>query len=385
VVIDRRIFKYFDWTLLISIFSICIAGLIVLYSAGYGDEASRSFSWLPLKTFSPSFLKQCIYWLGGSVVLIVAMSIPLNFFYKLSYPSYFVILFFLLAVLVVGTSSHGATRWFDFGLFKFQPSELMKLATILVMAHYLSVHSPHNGGYNLKQLFMPGALVFLPMALIMLEPDLGTALVVGAIGLGMLFFVGIKFWTLFVLGGVGLGALVIGWNFVLKDYQKGRVLTLFNPDGDPLGAGYHIIQSKIAVGSGEMFGKGMLQGTQSQLEFLPEHTTDFIFSVLAEEFGFIGCLVVLCMFFFILYRMLRIARESKELFSSLLVVGITIMIAFHVVVNVGMVIGILPVVGIPLPLFSYGGTALITNLFLIGVVFGVNIRHGRLTRGNEYR
>ncbi|MGI6525471.1 MAG: rod shape-determining protein RodA [Bdellovibrionota bacterium] len=378
MVIDRRFFYHFDWALFICIMLICVCGLTVLYSAGFNEDVSETLGWLPIETYSKPFLKQIFFWLIGLLIMLAAVSIPPKFLYKIAYPSYIVVLLLLVAVLLVGTWSHGARRWFDLEFAHFQPSELMKLSLILTMSRYLSKNLPEEGGYGLKQLFLPTLFTLIPMALIMAQPDLGTALVIAAIGFGMLLFVGIKLRTLILVGGVGIISVFPIWNFLLKEYQKRRVMTLIDPDADPLGSGYHIIQSKIAVGSGGLFGKGMLQGTQSQLEFLPEHTTDFIFSVLAEEWGFVGCLVVLTLFFFMLYRMLRIARHSKDLFSGLLVVGITILIAFHLFVNVGMVVGILPVVGIPLPLFSYGGSALLTNLFLLGLVFGVNIRKGHL-------
>lgn len=212
------------------------------------------------------------------------------------------------------------------------------------------------------------------MVLILVQPDLGTALSVGAIGFCMLLFVGIERKTLITLGIAGLGMAASGWIWLLRPYQRDRILTLFNPEGDPQGKGWQIIQSKIAVGSGELFGKGFLNGSQTQLEFLPERTTDFIFCVLAEEWGFLGSLIILTLYAIFLIVMLRSALKIKELYSSLVVVGIVSMLFFHVIVNLGMVVGFLPIVGIPLPFFSYGGSSLLTSLFCLGIVLGLTMR-----------
>ena len=374
MVIDRQRWENFDWCLFAILALIGIAGLVVLYSAGYSDEGPIDVVGGLLSTNSMPFFKQLTFWLFGLLVMLATMCIPTKFLHKISYVSYILVISLLIAVLIFGTYSHGAKRWFDFNILRFQPSELMKLVLILVMARFLSSNLPEEGGYGFKQLIAPAFLVLLPMGLIIEQPDLGTSLVVAAIGFGMLLFVGIKIKALLVIGSLGIGSVVMGWLFVFKEYQKRRVMTLFDQSADELGSGYHIIQSEIAVGSGSLFGRGMLQGTQSQLEFLPEHTTDFIFSVLAEEWGFVGCLIVLTLFLFLLCRMLHIARHCKDLFSALVVVGITILLAFHVFVNIGMVIGILPVVGIPLPFFSYGGSSLLTGMFLLGLVLSIGMQ-----------
>jgi rod shape determining protein RodA len=222
-------------------------------------------------------------------------------------------------------------------------------------------------------MILPFLIFLIPMGLIMKQPDLGTALSIGAIGFSMVLFSGVNVRSLLLLIGIGLSALYPAW-LNLHDYQKRRLLVLVDPEADPLGSGYHILQSKIAVGSGQLFGKGFLQGTQTQLQFLPEHSTDFIFSVLAEEWGFIGCLFVLALYLLLLYKLSRVVTKCRDSFSMFLVVGMIAYIYCHVMINIGMVIGLLPVVGIPLPLFSYGGSSLLSNMMAIGIALGVSVR-----------
>jgi rod shape determining protein RodA len=252
----------------------------------------------------------------------------------------------------------------------------VKLFTVLALARYLSKRPPKGGGYRLGNLVEPGLLFLVPMIFIIRQPDLGTALVVGAAGGMMLLFVGIYWKHLLIMIVVAVTAAIPAWGH-LHDYQKNRVRSLLDPDLDPRGTGYHIAQSKIAVGSGGLTGKGFMQGTQSQLEFLPEHTTDFIFSVLAEEWGFVGCATVLVAYLLFIGMLLRVANRSKDPFSTLLVFGVSSVIFFHAMVNMGMVVGILPVVGIPLPLFSYGGSSMLSTMFSVGLVMGVSIRRFR--------
>jgi rod shape determining protein RodA len=250
----------------------------------------------------------------------------------------------------------------------------MKLGLIVVMARVLSKAPPKDSVcYGWKELIVPALWIVGPMALIMQQPDLGTALSLCIVGVGQILFVGVR---PRVLMGVVLAFCVLAypaWNS-LHQYQQRRIMVLLNPEADPQGSGYHITQSKIAVGSGELFGKGFRKGTQTQLEFLPEHTTDFVFSVLAEEWGFVGCSLLIGLYFCLIAQMLRVAHRSRDLFSCLLVIGITTQIFAHLVINVGMVIGLMPVVGIPLPLVSYGGSALLSLLFGLGIVQGVSMR-----------
>lgn len=380
--IDRRIFLHIDWVLLGLSFLIPALGLIVLYSAGFDPDSESVLStWLPFIFQSPTCAKQAAFLVIGFFVMIVGLSIPTQVFHRYAYLVYFLGVLLLACVATFGTIVNGSRRWLDFGGLNLQPSELMKMGIIFSLARTLSRAPPRNhSGYSLSELLTPLLLLALPMFFIIKQPDLGTGLSLCLVGLSMILFVGIRPKTLLIVTGIFLSLLYPSWH-MLHDYQQRRILVLLNPEIDPSGSGYHINQSKIAVGSGELFGKGFLQGTQSQLEFLPEHTTDFIFSVLAEEWGFFGSIAVLTCYFLLLLTMLKIAYKSKDLFSCLLVIGITSQIFIHVVINTGMVMGILPVVGIPLPLFSYGGSALVSLMFGLGVVQGVSMRRSIFSKG----
>ncbi|WP_018949824.1 rod shape-determining protein RodA [Thioalkalivibrio sp. ALMg11] len=273
----------------------------------------------------------------------------------------------LLAVMWVGDVGKGAQRWLDLGFMRFQPSEIMKLAVPMMVAWYLS---QRNGRPRFQDLVVTAALILAPVYLIMQQPDLGTSMLVGAAGFLVIFLAGLG-WRWFVgLGVTAAAAIPILWSQML-DYQRQRVLTLFNPESDPLGAGYHIIQSKIAIGSGGLYGKGWLNGTQSQLEFLPERSTDFIFAVYAEEFGFIGVALLLLLYFAIVARGLWIAALAQDRYARLLGGSISLTFAVYMVVNIGMVTGLLPVVGVPLPLVSYGGTSLVTLMVAFGILMSI--------------
>lgn len=375
MLLDRRLLKYFDHALLGLTLLIPCLGLIVLYSAGLDlDGPQPAFSWLPFEFSSPAFARQILFMSVGLGLMLVAALIPTQFLLRYSYPIYGVVLALLAIVLAMGSIAKGAQRWIDLGPISFQPSEMMKPALIFAMARYLSRHPPASGGYGFMQLIVPFLIFGVPMLLIIAQPDLGTALAIGAVGMAMVLFMGIRIKSLLLMALSLVAAALPAWQFVLHDYQKRRVMVLFNPDADPLGSGYHIIQSKIAVGSGGLFGKGFLHGTQTQLEFLPEHTTDFIFSVLGEEWGFMGSALVVMLYGVLVYRMLRIVSRSNDLFAGLLAFGVSAQIFFNAAINIGMVIGLLPVVGLPLPLFSYGGTSLLSSMFAIGMVLGVGMR-----------
>jgi rod shape determining protein RodA len=374
VAVSRKYFQYTDWVLVAVGLLIPLLGLVVLYSAGYDpDSKGLSFSWLPWTIRSAAFVKQAIFLAIGIVVMLIALLVPTAVYEKFGYSLYGVTVAVLGGVLLFGTVVNGARRWFSLGLVNFQPGELAKIAVIFCLAKYISKYPPGPRGYTLTQLVIPAGIIVVPMLLIMKQPDLGTALVVGAIGVGMLLSMGITRKAILSIVIPALLAIYPAWH-VLHDYQKRRILVLVDPDSDPLGSGYHITQSKIAVGSGAFWGKGYLQGTQSQLEFLPEHTTDFIFSVVGEEWGFVGALIVLGLFLFLIYRVLRVVSRTRDLFSALVGFGVATMFCFHSVVNIGMVLGIFPVVGIPLPLFSYGGSAVLINLACLGVVLGIHMR-----------
>ncbi len=379
--IDRRAIAFFDWPLFAAAVIIPLLGLIVLYSAAHDPDATQPvFGVIPLFVPSPAFIKQILFLFFGVLMAVSAMLVTTQKLARYAYVFYGFCLLLLIAVLLFGIVIKGSRRWIDFGHVHFQPSELAKMGVILALARYLSLNRAPSGGYGIKGLLLPAIIFLVPMGLILKQPDLGTALAVGTIGFSMVLFAGIRFRSLLALILAGVILVVPAWQH-LHDYQKRRLMVLLDPEADPLGSGYHIIQSKIAVGSGEIFGKGFLEGTQTQLQFLPEHSTDFIFSVLAEEWGFIGCITILLLYLFLLYRMCRVIAKTRDTFSTFLVVGLTAYIYCHFAINIGMVIGLLPVVGIPLPLFSYGGSAMLANMLAIGLILGVSLRRRLYTRG----
>jgi rod shape determining protein RodA len=365
----------FDWSLFLFTLVIPLIGLLVLYSAGYDPDSSfELLGWFKLDIHSAAFAKQALYLLAGLLAMVIGMSIPTGWFSRYSVVLYGVGVCLLVMVAGFGVVVNGSRRWLDLGVFKVQPAELMKLGLLITMARILAKYPPKDGRlYGLWQLVVPACLIAIPMALIMQQPDLGTALSLGIVGAGQILFVGVRPKVLLAIVLTFCVLAYPAWN-ALHPYQKRRVMVLLDPEADPQGSGYHITQSKIAVGSGELFGKGFQRGTQTQLEFLPEHTTDFVFSVLAEEWGFVGCTTVIGLFFCLIALMLRVAFRARDTFSCLVVIGITTQIFAHIVINIGMVIGLMPVVGIPLPLVSYGGSSILSLLFSLGIVQGVNMR-----------
>lgn len=370
-----------DVVLLSLSVAIPILGLVVLYSAGFDPNYRRVvLSWPHVVVNSPAFFKQSLFFLSSLLVGVVVVCIPIKWWFKCSPIFYALGILLLVAVGVRGSLVNGSRRWIQLGGVNIQPAEFVKMCVIFVMARYLAGVRWKETGAGILELIVPAILLALPMALILKQPDLGTAISVGVVGAGMVWFMGVRTRTLAVLVCSALLAMGPLW-YRLHPYQRNRILALVYPDSDPQGTGYHIKQSKIAIGSGELLGKGYLNGTQSQLEFLPEHTTDFVFSVLAEEWGFIGCSVVLGLYLLLLYRLLHVASKCDNLFAQLLVFGVASSLFFHIFVNVGMVIGILPVVGIPLPLFSYGGSSFMVTMFSLGVVLRVSLEVSR----REYR
>ncbi|MBW6510525.1 MAG: rod shape-determining protein RodA [Desulfuromonadaceae bacterium] len=358
---DRRLLTNFDWVLILIVLLLATAGVVNLYSATSNGAVHSAF-----------YLKQ-LTWIGGG--LVVALGVSLFDYRHLQYAGFYlygVNLLLLLFVLVAGEARMGATRWIRLGFMNLQPSELMKIVIIIALAYYLSERSSLFG-FSLLELTIPLALIGVPVVMIMKQPDLGTALMVVFIGGTMGMFAGIKKPALIFLGGSG-GLLAVGGWFLLHAYQKRRIMTFLNPELDPLGAGYHIIQSKIAVGSGSLWGRGYMHGTQSQLSFLPERHTDFAFSVFAEEWGFSGSFLLLVLYLLLILWGIYIARVAADPFGMFLAVGVTAMLFWHIVVNLAMVIGLLPVVGVPLPLFSYGGTSMLTTMLGVGVLLNVSIR-----------
>ena len=261
----------------------------------------------------------------------------------------------------------GAQRWINLYFFSLQPSEIMKIALVLALARYYSLLSFLEISGNLRVHIVPFLLTAVPALIILKQPDLGTALLLFGCGVGMIFTSGFPIRLFLKFIGVGIALCPIGW-FFIRDYQRNRLLTFFNPESDPHGIGYHVLQSKIAIGSGKIFGKGFLQGTQSRLYFLPEKNTDFIFTTIAEEVGFLGCLVIISLFLALIYNFFSAAKDSKTTFSRMLCSGLGIMLFLHVIINISMVMGLAPVVGIPLPFLSYGGSSMLTFLISCGLI-----------------
>ncbi len=291
---------------------------------------------------------------------------------RLAYPVYFFTVALLIWVLIVGKVMSGSQRWLSLGPISFQPSELAKIAIVLVLAKFFSERGG-NREYRLRDLWLPFVLTAIPCFLILKEPDLGTALFLGMISISVVLIAKVYWKSLVIFVGSFFLATPLIW-FGLKEYQQRRVLSFLSPDMDPLGAGYHVNQSKIAIGSGQFWGKGFLKGTQTRLHFLPEQHTDFAFSVLAEEWGLVGSAVLLLIYLFIILWGLNIAKSSKDRFGSIVAVGIVTIVFWQVVINVGMVTGLLPVVGIPLLLFSYGGSSLISTMAAMGILMNISMR-----------
>ena len=343
-----------DPVLLSLIIILALFGSMVLYSASGSDHAS--------------VIRQMTRILVALMLMVAIANVPLRTLRKISIWLYLGGVGLLVAVMFFGEVGKGAQRWLDLGLIRFQPSEILKLAVPMIVATYLADRGLPVG---LKELVLSSVLVAIPVVLIARQPDLGTAILVGSAGFFVLFLAGVR-WRLMIGLGVLLSLMApLIWKFTLLDYQRERILTLLNPESDPLGSGYHIIQSKIAIGSGGIYGKGWLNGTQSQLDFIPERSTDFIFSVFGEEFGFFGCIVLILIYLAIIFRGLYIAAHSTENFGRLLAGALSLTFFVYLFVNTGMVAGLLPVVGVPLPLISYGGTSMVTLMMGFGLIMSV--------------
>ena len=345
---------HIDSVLLTLILAVAIFGFFVLYSAG---------------NQSTGLITRQAIRLGIALgVMFVVAQIPPKFI-RIWSPFLFIVgLGMLVAVVYVGDVGKGAKRWLDLGFMRFQPSELMKLAVPMMIAWYLHFRAlPAKFSVNVVAV----TLIAIPTALISIQPDLGTALLIAASGIFIVLLAGLSLRLILFSTCIGLIAAPIYWFTLMKEYQKTRVLTLLNPENDPLGSGYHIIQSKIAIGSGGIFGKGWLNGTQGQLEFLPERTTDFIFAVLGEEFGLMGLLILLFVYALIIIRGLVIASQANDTYERLLAGSISLTFFVYVFVNTGMVTGLLPVVGVPLPLISYGGTSMVTLMAGFGILMSI--------------
>lgn len=361
--IDRRLFTNIDWILVGLVVTACLLGIMNIYSAS-----------TPYKIIGTAYYVKQFYWmLVGMIISLAVCSLDYHILEDLSYWFYGFLLLLLVAVLVVGRRSMGATRWLHLGFFNVQPSELMKLVIIVTFARFFN-NFQAVGGLTVKEVLIPLGLLAVPAALIMKQPDLGTATLVMLIALSMIMYVGLRWSAVITFVCVTIPMVWFSWSFLLRPYQKNRVLDFLDPERSRLGSGYHIIQSKIAVGSGGLTGKGFVKGTQAQLRFLPEQHTDFAFSVFAEEWGFIGCLVLILIYLLLVLWGLNIARRCNDRFGGLLAVGVTAMLFWHIVINMGMVIGLFPVVGVPLPFFSYGGTSMITSMVGIGLLQNISMR-----------
>jgi rod shape determining protein RodA len=362
--IDRRLIHNFDWGLLAVVLMLGGIGLATVYSAVTADPPP-----VPHKLL---FFKQLIWFGLGLVVMTAAFSFNYRLLERWAHPVYIACVLMLLGVVVFGKLAGGSRRWLALGPIHLQPSELIKIAVVLVLAKYYAKNAA-TGGFTLRDLLRPILLTGLPFGLIVIQPDLGTAGLVALIAVTITLFVKVELRALILLLTPAAAAVPVVWS-LLKDYQKKRIMTFLNPDEDPLGAGYHIIQSKIAIGSGMITGKGYLQGTQNALSFLPEEHTDFIFSVLAEEWGAVGSISLILLFLVLILWGLNIAYRCREPFGVLLAVGITSLLAWQVIINIGMTMGVMPVVGVPLPLISYGGSSTLTVAICIGLLMNVSMR-----------
>jgi rod shape determining protein RodA len=356
-----------NWALVLLLSIIAAIGFAMLYSAANG-------SWQPWAE------RQAIRF-GVALILMLAVAIvDLRFWLRWAYFFYAAACVLLIAVELRGAIGMGAQRWIDLGLIQLQPSEITKIALVLALARYFHALTPENIGRPVL-LIPPTLLVVFPAALVLKQPDLGTALMLVLAGGAIFFLAGVRWWKFAIIIVGGAGAIPLAWRF-LRDYQKNRIYTFFDPENDPLGAGYHSLQSKIAIGSGGIFGKGFMQGSQTHLSFLPEKQTDFIFTMLAEEWGLVGGLLLLALYSLVIVYGYAIAFRSRSTFGRLLALGITVDFFLYVFINVAMVMGLIPVVGVPLPLISYGGTAMLTLMFGFGLLMSVyvhrDVRIGRL-------
>jgi len=392
--------KNVDFVLIASLLALIVLGLITLYSS--------SHTTLDGGLGSNFFLKQLIWVIIGFVAIIIVFFMPNRWIFSSAYYLYGISLFFLILVIFFGKSGQGADRWLQVGPISFQPSEFAKLASILAIARYVSRDEVNLN--TIKDFLFASLFIVIPFILIIRQPDLGTSMVFIAIALPMLYWAGLKLSNLFLIAmpilimlasfnfftflllmvilvaylffshrtklilisnfllNIAMGLLTpVLWNH-LKPYQRNRIKIFLNPETDPRGAGYQIIQSKVAIGSGGGLGKGFMQGSQTQLRFLPEQHTDFIYAVIGEEFGFVGALTGLVLYFILLIRGVQIASLVKSKFNSTVAIGIVTLIAFHMIINIGMTVGLLPVTGLPLPFVSYGGSAMVTNMVMVGIL-----------------
>lgn len=363
---ERRLLKDFDWPLLASVVFLSTFGLIAI--------ASATRTWL--HPFGPA-KKQVIWFLIGLFLMGLFLLPDYSFFSRLRKPAYGLVLLLLLLTLLVGKEAGGAARWLSLGLIQVQPSEVAKLAIILWLAHHMVAR---EGEVRAFKGLVKSALPVLPMmGLVMLQPDLSTSLVLAAIWLGMAFMAGAKPSHLLAVLALGLFLFGAAWHLdILHEYQKQRLLAFINPEADPRGEGYHILQAQIAVGSGGLFGKGLFDGTQSQLRFVPAQHTDFIFTVVGEEIGFVGSIALVSLYVLLFWRIFLIMLSAQNRLGLMLCAGVASMFVFQIFVNIGACTGTLPPTGLPLPFMSYGGTAMLTYMLGVGIILNVGIRRRKI-------
>jgi rod shape determining protein RodA len=348
-----------NWFFVLLVSLTATVGFVMLYSAANGN-------------LNPWASRQIVRFVVGVFLMLLVAVIDIHVWLRYAYAIYAVSLVLLVAVELNGSVGMGAQRWVDLGVFTIQPSELMKISIILLLARYFYA-SQLESVSRVSHLLVPLLLMAAPAFLVLRQPDLGTTILMVATGVVLMFLAGVRIWVFVVGAFAGIAAVIPLWQFVLRDYQKARLLTFISPEKDPLGAGYHILQSKIALGSGGVFGKGLLQGTQSHLSFLPEKHTDFIFTMLAEELGLVGGLGLLGLYLLLLIYCFAISLRCRSHFGRLIGMGVSTSFFLNVFVNIAMVMGVVPVVGMPLPLVSYGGTAMLTTMFSFGLLLCVYV------------
>ncbi len=363
---EGRFYLRIDWTLLLLIMSITGLGLLNLYSTS--------------ATFSAPLFTQQIYWifLGFSAFFITA-TIDYRVYDKAATFLYILGIVSLVLVLVLGRIFSGSRRWLNIGPLVIQPSELMKIIIILVMAHYVNSSPPKSEeGRTLQDLFVPAVLVGIPGILILIQPDLGTMLIILLVFFSIMFLLKLRLRSLLTLAASAIILLPLTWSFVLQDYQKSRILVFLDPASDPTGEGWHIRQSMFAIGSGKVVGKGFMSGTQSQFQFLPAQWSDFPFAVWAEEWGFLGSVLLCSLYFILIAWALRMAVVTRDRFASVICLGVGALFFWHTIINIGMVMGLLPIVGVTLPLFSHGGSSMLTFMIGAGLLMSVSSRRHTL-------
>ena len=361
---DRRLVEQFDWVLLILVACISLIGFVSIYSASVNYT-----------NVFPYYQKQLIWFSIGLTGLFLTTLFDYRLLCRLSFWAHLALMALLIAVLLYGTGGPGSrvNRWIRVGPLFFQPSEFVKFTLVLYLANYFN-DSRRINDLGLMDIVWPLCVTMVPFVLIMNQPDLGTASVLLIAAISIVFLVGLRLKVILVTGISGLISLPIIWFFILKSYQRDRILALISPESDPLGKGYQIIQSKIAIGSGKLWGKGFLEGTQAKLNFLPARHTDFIFSIFTEEWGFVGGIILIGLYVFLIIRCLHYVGKTKDRSGTILTVGITSIFVTHIIINMGMVLGLFPIVGMPLPFMSYGGSAMISNMIGIGLILNVRMR-----------